>query len=271
MRKTVTVAFAVTTLLALSAPLCAAVPKSAAPAKPAGKPSSGPVGAWVIKQKMDYQGPIEITANDDGAVIKTRTLCVYMKANSSEATLINESNKTRSTVDRRLWMDNKTVVVHEVIPEKLASVAKKYDLTLEGPRQIAGHKCKQHWAAAFKHDKSFWFWWEYWAPEDIKLPKKMANEYRAMFHMPPGDTLPLLANRYFTDRSPRQVITSTGTSVWLSTQEATHKNVLASTFVAPTVGYKAVGDEIDALMAQPAQGDDEIDKIFGTTGGGRKK
>lgn len=242
--------------LALAITLAAAgAPGSAASKKPAtgGKSFKG----WYIEQKLDYQGNVKVYACDAGAKIQTRTLGLYMKPGNGQSVLINEVNKTRMPLDKSLW-SNAGMMDAGLTKDAPAAILKEWKVPVKPPRVIAGHKCIQHWAVVFRANKSFWFWWEYWTPTDIKVSKEMANQWRATMHLPAGDTIPFEAVRHFDLNKPRYK-----TLIFLTTQVAKPVNLLASD-ITPPKGYKSVGDELDIVMG--ANKDDDISKLFATPG-----
>jgi hypothetical protein len=255
MRKIAAVALAVSSLLAAPAA------KAVSPAKSA---PSKPIDGWYIKQKMDYHGDVEIFAAEPGVKIKTRTLCVYLKPGDTEGTLVNESNRTISVVDRKLWTDS-NMMSSGLSKDVPAAILAQFKVPLKPPTMIAGHKCVQHWAAAYRHDKSFWLWWEYWTPTDMKLPKGMADEWRTILHLPPGDSIPLLAVRHF-----RLHQSSYKALVFLST-EVVKKTPVTIADLQPPKGYKRVADEMDMVLGSGGKADEISDLFDGTKGGTSKK
>jgi hypothetical protein len=248
MRKPISAVLALTTLLVTPGLSDAAAPKAAAP-------KSAVVEGWSIKQKMEYQGPVEILATKDAAKIKTRTLCVFMETNKADCTLVNEQNKTVTTVDKRAWTDRGLVnklLAHDAPPE----VLKEYKIKLKPPKMIAGHKCKQRWAVAYRHDKTFWFWWEYWTTDDIKIPKALSDTWRTMMHLPTGEGVPLEAYRHFHYGRPNYEIMH-----FLSTSEAKPVSIKLAEVQVPT-NYKRVGDELDMVIGTETKEEDEIADLF---------
>jgi hypothetical protein len=224
---------------------------------------SKPFDGWYLKQKMDYHGTVEIYAANEGVKIKTRSLCVYLKPDNSAGTVVNETNKTQTVVDRRLWTDSNMMsdgLSKEVGPD----VLKKFKIPVKPPKLIAGHKCIQHWAVAYRHDHSFWFWWEYWTPTDMKLPVSLAGEWRTILHLPTGDTIPFYAARHFHMNQSNH-----SNLVWINTDIA-KKTTLLATDLVPPKGYKKVGDEMDMVLGGDDK-NDEISALFGTKGGAKKK
>lgn len=228
-----------------------APPKAAAPKPTAPKSLAG----WIIRQRMEYQGNLDIKACEEGAAVTTRNLCVYMRPNSSDVVVANSENKTVTKADKRLWSDQNRMndmLVKDVADPKLL---KQFKITTSPQRVIQGHKCTQHWAAAYRPDHRFWFWWEYWTASDIAVPQAIVNRWRTLIHLPNGSGIPLLAVRHFRNNTPQHT-----ERVLLQTIEVKKTTVLASD-LEPPKSYRPVEDELDALMGSGGE-KDELDEIF---------
>lgn len=227
--------------------------------KPAPKSAPGkPMPGWIIKQTMQYQGDIEIKACDQGAVVVTRNLCVYMKPTSGDVFIANQSNHTITKADKSLWMDENRMNNMLVKDVKDPKVLKQFSIEISPPRMVKGYKCNQHWAAAYRPDHRFWFWWEYWTPTDIKVPKELSTRWRTLLHLPEGDGIPFEASRHF-----QQNHKSRQEHVLLKTT-LVKKTTLVASDIEPPKSYKQVKDEIEALMGSHSD-KDELDEIFEDT------
>jgi hypothetical protein len=253
-------AVAVSAIITMALPLnaLAAVPHaapSAAKAKPAASaPTGKTVNGWFIHQHMEYNGDVKIYAAPTASKVVTRTLTVYLNPKDDQGVLVNASSHTQTTLDKRAWTDS-GMVSGKLVKDVDDAVIKQFKLKKAPPRIIAGHKCVQHWAAAFLSNKDFWFWWEYWTPVDIKLPSEISNQWRAMMHLPAGDTIPFEATRHFHINSPKHKPLE-----FLKTVTAKQMAIPIEEVTVPK-GLRKVGDEIDAVLGSDEKAD-EMDKIF---------
>jgi hypothetical protein len=250
MQKKVALLVLASSFLVQTAPVGAAAPKATPPAKS--------MAGWIIKQKMEYQGNLDIKACPQGAAVTTRNLCVYMRPDSKEILVANSENKTITKADKRLWSDQSRMnelLVKEINDPKML---KQFHIEISPPKVINGHKCTQHWAASYRADHKFWFWWEYWTADDLKLPQEIVTRWRTLIHLPDGPGIPFTAVRHFRINQPNHT-----EHILLQTVEV-KKTTLVAADLQPPKTYKPVEDELDALMGNGNE-KDELDEIFAST------
>lgn len=256
MQKTILLLAALVAALLGPQASSAAAPTSSgkAAAKTSAKPSGNQLRGWFLKQNLEYHGQIDIIATDKGSKVRTKDLKLFMVPNTENLVLLNETNKTQTLVNRKVWMNSKAV--NGIVIAAGPKVIKDYRIPVSPPKMIAGHLCKQHWAACFKHDKRFWYWWEYWTTEDIKLPKDTVDQYLAMMQLPSGTSLALEAARHYQPVSkPRHQVIQ-----FLSTSEVKPIKIAESDLVPDVKGYRKVQDEMDIVLGLDQE--DEISKLM---------
>lgn len=226
----------------------AAAIQAAATMKPTQK-----VDGYLLKQKLEYHGALNIKASKFGSLIQTKDLHLYVLPNR-DLVVINDTNKTKALVNRGVWLNTKAIdaLTEPVTP----AMVKKKKIPLKKPKMIAGHLCDQHWAVCYRGNKQFWFYWEYWTARDIKLPQELLDDYLALVHLPSGAGFPLHALRH----SVQDLSRAHSTMEFLTTSEAKPIKFTFAELSPPTKGYRSVEDEMDIVLGQDE--DDEITSLM---------